>query len=305
MNSIDAKGYKFLQQNLPGNDGYGQIGLRGDAGRDGNSVYFTPYVLSTDEGMAECVRLLMEEKELSNNPRYESSHIEYKVNDIILDKLGDVYILKTRKGETAGSNLPFTIAYLNNIFSQGSITGSVLQCKLNLSADSSSDFYYRKKYNDSFIGRYNNSSGSPYIYHRDRYVSRICGAWLYFTIPVLEQNYGNYIFKYVLLLPNGQRLEKVTETTSCEMFIDNRYFYGCRFPDETMNELRNIAGYHSIEDNKEYEFPFTYALVSCYTDLCKAYVDITNKDTHRIYRIYADNIMTDGVALNQTEESES
>ena len=46
MNSIDAKGYNFLQQNSPGNDGYGQIGLKGETGEDGNSVYFTPYILS-------------------------------------------------------------------------------------------------------------------------------------------------------------------------------------------------------------------------------------------------------------------
>ena len=45
MNSIDAKQYNFLQQNLPGNDGYGQIGVRGNTGIDGNSVYFTPYVM--------------------------------------------------------------------------------------------------------------------------------------------------------------------------------------------------------------------------------------------------------------------
>lgn len=301
MNSIDAKGYNFLQQNAPGNDGYGQIGIKGDTGSNGNSIYFTPYVLSTPEGMRACIDHILEGKELSDNPLYESADVTYKVNDYILDKLGNVYILKTWKGEADDEELPFSIVYLNNIFSKGSVTGSTLQCILNMSPNESSDYYYKKKYNDDFIGPYNTKTGSPYIYHRDRYVSRLCGSWLYFTIPLSDQEYHDYIYKYVLLFPNGQRLEKVTKTSSCEMFVDNRYFYSCRFSDEVTEELINLAAYHSIEENDEYSFPFTYSLVSNGISMCKAYVEITNKDTHSIYRVYADTIRIN----DESEQSNS
>jgi hypothetical protein len=290
MNSIDAKGYSFLQQNAPGNDGYGQIGIKGDSGSDGNSVYFTPYVLSTVEGRRECIARISNGEELSDNPQYSSNMVEYKVNDYILDKLGNVYILKSWGNTSEEHEIPFNITYLNNIFSKGSVTGSSLQCILNISQDETSDYYYKKKYNDEFIGPYNKRTGSPYICHRDRYVSRLCGSWLYFTIPLSDQEYHDYIYKYVLVFPNGQRLEKMTKASSCEMFVDNRYFYGCRFSEDVSEELQNLAAYHSIEENSEYDFPFTYALVSNGIGMCKAYVEITNKDTHSTYRVYADTI---------------
>ena len=293
MNSIDAKGYRFLQQNLPGNDGYGQDGFIGDTGNSGNSVYFTPFILNTTEGMNKCVEYILDKKELSDNPLYEGKAVEYKINDIILDKLGNVYILKAYTEYTDNTTervLPFSIEYLNNVFTQGSITGSYLQCVLNISPEETSEYYYKKKYNDSFIGGYNIYTGSPYIYHRDRYVSRICGAWLCFNIPLPDQDYHNYIYKYVLLLPNGQRVENITNTSSFEMFVDCRYFYGCFF--DNADNLRDLAAYHSINNTQEYSYEFVYALIMTGINKCKAYVEITNADTHNIYRIYTDGIVT-------------
>lgn len=295
MNSIDAKGYNFLQQNLPGNDGYGQIGPKGDDGRNGNSVYFTPYIMDSDE-IDIVKRHIIEGIELSDNPRYTAKQVEYKVNDLIVDKLGNVYILKTKKSDEAtDEEFMFDIVFLNNVFSRGSLTGNTLQCVLNYNfTDEESEYYYKKKYNDSFIGPYNTNSGSPYIYHRDRYFSRICGCWLSFAVPMPDTEYRDYIYKYVFLLPNGQRIEKVTGTSSCEMFIDNRYFYGCKLPEPVTEALRDILAYRSISDNNEHEPEFTYTLFESIAGECKAYVEITNKDTHNVYRIYANGITISG-----------
>ena len=310
MNSIDAKGYKFLQQNKPGNDGYGQIGLKGESGEDGNSVYFTSYALNDRSNFEICKTLIKEGKELSNNPNYDSKNIVYKINDIILDKIGDVYILKSWTDTNLNNNsedntieheTPFNIVKLNNIFAEGSITGSQLNCDLKIVfSDTESEFYY-KKHNDNYLGEYNNKTGSPHIYHRDRYQSEICGGWLSFSLPNPEHEYYNFVYKYVLLLPNGQRIEKVTSTSSCIMFLDNRYFYSCRFNNEDTtiidltNVLKEIVDYHSIQETGEYNPEFTYKLLTNGINLCKAYVEITNRDTHNVYRLYADTIDTTNV----------
>lgn len=286
MNSIDAKGYNFLQQNSPGNDGYGQIGLKGETGENGNSVYFTPYRLSSDdpENPADtsiCLELIREGKELSNNSEYESKDITYKVNDLILDKLGNVYILNS-----AGE-----LRKINNIFTQGSIAGT-LTCTAHAIFSDPSDEYYYQKQNYNFLGEYNSKTGSPYIYHRDRYQNKLCGSWIHFSIsiPENEQLFFNNIYKYVILLPNGQKVEKVSNNSSCTIFLDNRYFYSCRFSDTINTRLKTIANYLSIGENNEYEPEFTYELITNGLPLCKTYVEITNRDTHITYRIYADNI---------------
>ena len=208
MNSIDAKGYNFLQQNSPGNDGYGQIGLKGETGENGNSVYFTPYRLSGENNDYErCLTLINEGKELSNNLEYESKNVIYKTNDIIVDKLGNVYIIIINEGA-------FDIKFLNNIFTQGNITGSELICRLNaVFTDSSSEYYYKKR-NNNFLGEYNSRTGSPYIYHRDRYQDKLCGGWLYFHVPTQDQEYLNFIYKYVAIKEHTiyQVIKEITNT---------------------------------------------------------------------------------------------
>lgn len=301
MNSIDAKGYNFLQQNSPGNDGYGQIGLKGETGEDGNSVYFTPYILSLSSNVGICDELIREGKELSDNPEYESKSVIYKVNDIIIDKLGDVYILKNWSSDE--HDTLFNIVYLNNIFTQGNITGSDLSCILNVVfTDPTSEYYYKKR-NDNFLGEYNGRTGSPHIYHRDRYQEKLCGGWISFSIPTADQEYRNFIYKYVIMLPNGQRIEKVTNASACDMFLDNRYFYSCRFSQEVNDELKSLANYKSINNTGEYEPEFTYKLLTEGVALCKAYVEITNRDSHLTYRLYANTISLEGVEeLNESEE---
>lgn len=284
MNSIDAKQYNFLQQNLPGNDAYGQTGAQGNTGIDGNSIYFTPYILNTVEGRNSCEELIKTGKELSNNEFYNNKNVTYKTNDLIIDKLGDVYILRIADKSDSEEIILESIFYLNNIFSQGTITDS-LQCILKCDEAEDSSVYFRKQPNNAYLGEYDIKTSSPYFYHRDRYIKRLCGSWLYFSINVPESDYGNFIYKYTLLFPNGQKLEKLTENTSCEIFVDNRYIYSCRPSNSTITILKQL-----FSSNKEYEYSFSKLIANYIAEECKAYVEISDKESHNIYRVYADEI---------------
>lgn len=299
MNSIDAKQYNFLQQNLPGNDGYGQIGVRGNTGIDGNSVYFTPYVMSTEQGMSQCRELIMAGKELSDNKFYDNKDVVYNTNDLIIDKLGDVYTLRFVDNPDAETNEIENIIYLTNIFSEGSITGNALQCTLKCDESADSSSYYRGQPNSACLGEYDPKTCSPYIYHRDRYIGRLCGSWLYFSITIPESDYGNFIYKYTLLFPNGQRLEKMTENSTCEIFVDNRYVYSCRPSDSSIAELFGTLSYNNVNNNQEYAYEFSNLIADYIVNECMAYVEISDKESRNVYRVYADTIMRPEIENNQ------
>lgn len=277
MNSIDAKGSEFLQLNAPGNDGYGQEGSKGENGIDGNSVYFSSF---QDASTAECAQLIMEGKELSDNPQYVSSHINYKTNDVIIDRMGHVYMLKIDD--------EVYFMRMHNIFSYGSVINNI-DCKLHISDVPQTQYYYRVP-NESYIGEYNDNSGSPYIYHRDRYKGFYCGSWIVFDVNVMELS--DYLYKYVLMLPNGLKIENTTTTSQHTMFVDNRFLYGCVFdesPEETAT-LKEIGDYHNIEQTNEYGYNFTAALARKIIDTCTAYVEVTDMTSHKVYRKYARRI---------------
>lgn len=282
MNSIDAKGKEFLQLNAPGNDGYGQEGSKGDNGINGNSVYFSSY---RDASVPECRALIIEGKELSDNPQYVSSDIEYKTNDFIIDRSGHVYLLKKEGDEVS-------LMKMHNIFSSGSIIQD-FTCTLKVHDTPDSSYFYKKP-NESFIGNYNDNTGSPYIYHRDRYKGFYCGSWLVFDVNITEGS--DYLYKYVLMLPNGLKIENMTTTSSYEMFVDNRFLYGCRFNeadnpnDENVPTLKTVGNYHNIEVNGEYDYDFTAALAAKIINTCTAYVEVTDKISRKTYRRYAENI---------------
>lgn len=272
MNSIDAKGSEFLQLNAPGNDGYGQEGSKGENGINGNSVYFSSF---QDASVAECAQLIMDGKEPSENPQYVSSRINYKTNDVIIDRMGHVYMLKI------DDEVHFM--RMHNIFSYGSVINNI-DCKLHISDVPQTQYYYRVP-NESYIGEYNDNSGSPYIYHRDRYKGFYCGSWIVFDVNVMELS--DYLYKYVLMLPNGLKIENTTTTSSHAMFVDNRMLYGCVFDDSSV--LKEVGNYHNIDNNDEYSYLFTYALSEKIIN-CTAYVEVTDKISHKVYRKYVRNI---------------
>lgn len=296
MNSIDAKGNEFLQLNAPGNDGYGQEGSKGENGTDGNSVYFSSY---KDASVQECVNLILAGQELSNNPQYVSEHVEYKTNDVIIDKSGHVYMLNIDTDNN-------TVSYLrmHNIFSYGSAIDNV-DCKLHVNNTANSEFYYKVP-NENYIGEYNDNTGSPYIYHRDRYKGFYCGSWIVFNVNTTELS--DCLYKYVLMLPNGLKIENTTTTSKHQMFVDNRFLYGCLFDEPTSSEdptLKEIGNYHSINENNEYGYNFTRALSQKIIDTCTAYVEVTDLISHKVYRRYARQIVRDDTNIALEEETAS
>lgn len=281
MNSIDAKGNEFLQLNAPGNDGYGQEGSKGENGIDGNSVYFSSY---EDASVPECAELILLGKELSNNPQYISNQVEYKTNDMIIDKSGHVYMLNVDTENNA-----VTFLRMHNIFSYGSAINSV-ECKLHISDIMNSQYFYKVP-NESYIGTYNDNTGSPYIYHRDRYKGFYCGSWIVFNVSITDLS--DCLYKYVLMLPNGLKIENTTTTSEYQMFVDNRFLYGCLFEENPTAEedtLKQIGNYHSIEENNEYSYNFARALSQKIIDNCTAYVEVTDLVSRKVYRKYARNI---------------
>lgn len=281
MNSIDAKGNEFLQLNAPGNDGYGQEGSKGENGIDGNSVYFSSY---EDASVPRCAELILSGKELSNNPQYISDQVEYKTNDMIIDKNGHVYMLNVDTENNA-----VTFLRMHNIFSYGSAINSV-ECKLHINNITNSQYFYKVP-NESYIGPYNDNTGSPYIYHRDRYKGFYCGSWIVFNVSITDLS--DCLYKYVLMLPNGLKIENTTTTSEYQMFVDNRFLYGCLFEENPTSEedtLKQIGNYHNIEENNEYSYNFARALSQKIIDNCTAYVEVTDLVSHKVYRKYARNI---------------
>lgn len=277
MDSIDAKGNEFLQLNAPGNDGYGQEGSKGENGIDGNSVYFSSF---QDASVTECAELIRLGKELSDNPQYISREVTYKTNDIIIDKSGHVYMLKI-------DNDTVTFIRMHNIFSYGSVISNA-SCAIRISDVPQTQYYYRVP-NENYIGEYNDNSASPYIYHRDRYKGFYCGSWLYFDVNIIESS--DYLYKYVLMLPNGLKIENTTTTSSHSMFVDNRMLYGCLFDTQVdSSTLKEIGNYHSIYENNEDGYDFTWALSEKIINECTAYVEVTDKVSSKVYRKYIRNI---------------
>lgn len=271
MNSIDAKGNEFLQLNKPGNDGYGQQGLKGDTGKHGNSVYFSAY-----RNISDITDLISNNKELSDNPNYPQQETQYKSNDCVIDSAGNVTMIKIKSG-----NLSFI--QMENLLSSGSFI-NYMQCHVKISNNPDSRYYYKID-NENYIGSYNDNSASPYIYHRDRYNKNICGFWLNFNIALDIES--DYLFKYVIVLPNGIKIENIANTTTYEMFFDNRFLYGCFFGNEDNESLKNTGNYHTIENNSEYSYEFTEELASKMTN-CTAYTEIIDKVSGKIYRVYSD-----------------
>lgn len=304
MYSIDAKQYNFLQQNSPGNDGYGQVGSKGDTGINGNSIYFTPYIFKIDGILNdECRTLIAEGKELSDNDFYDKKDVTYKTNDLIIDKIGNVYTLHFDEDTGELENAIF----LSNIFSQGSIIGNSLTCVIRCDESVDSSAYYKRQPNSEYLGEYDTKTCSPYIYHRDRYIKRLCGSWVYFSVVIPESEYGDFIYKYTLLFPNGQKLERITENTSCELFVDNRYVYSCRPSDASLNELTLATSYVNINNSNEYEYEVSNLISNYIENECTAYVEITDKESRSVYRVYANSIIrpltTNPAADNNTDNN--
>lgn len=242
-------GDSFLPEYLPGLIGYGQRGADGNNGATGASVHYSSLnvlvyqesneagenstqdvsVLTTemDHVNSEVINLILRGKELSNNG-YSSRNVEYMVNDIIIDRTGRFYIIKTIDKEKE-------IVEINSIDEYGKSNYSIITNTFTgFSAYCSTTFLKTdgKKWvqpNPLFSGdEYINGTHSPKVYHANDLAENIYGNFINFSLSYAPgADISNYTYKFVLSFPNGQTVEAYSPDPYKSIFIDNRYVFGC------------------------------------------------------------------------------
>lgn len=273
MNPYDLQRYMFLSKNKPGNDGYGQTGSKGKKGQSGNSVFFTPCDLSVEESVNICLERIAAGQELSDNADYKSAAVTYRNNDYILDSRARIYILRMEDGETS-------LEFLRDLYESSSPVADAT-CRTYVD-DSSTGLGFLQK-NPAYLGEYSKVSSSPYIYHRDRYSDVIPGVWVEFTLQLTaDADTQDYTYRYVLMLPDGRRVERYSGVPVCDMFVENRMLYGC---DTSLGE--NAIGYRCIGDSSEYDEETAEKFRNEIMQNCTAYAEVMAVNG-RIYRKYID-----------------
>lgn len=285
--SIELNGKEFLQKNLPGNDGYGQVGTCGLPGNMGNSIYYTAFDLSNESDMEACLSLINAGKELTNNEKYiKGKSIQYNNYDYIIDKNGIIFLLQ--KNEES----EFELSIFRNLFKKAKLIDH-LTMYIDVNVDNPEQRYYYKQTNEDYIGKeFDTVTSSPYLYHRNSYNKNIYGFYIIFKVSLAvtaeestEENEARVdvsTFKYTLLLPNGQKLEAYYQGTEYPMFIDIRNLYGMA---STLYDGVCDSEYVSINDNKEYSPETVASYANFVKNNCIPYVEAYTS-TGKIYRKY-------------------
>ena len=91
----------------------------------------------------------------------------------------------------------------------------------------------------------------------------------------------------------------MTENSACEIFVDNRYVYSCRPSDSSITELFDTLSYNNVNNNQEYAYEFSNLIADYIINECVAYVEISDKESRNVYRVYADTIMRPEIENNQ------
>lgn len=285
---------QFISYNNPGITGYSQKGSIGDTGERGSQIYFTPYVGND----ASCIEKIKNGKELSNNPNYNSESITYYDNDMVLDINGDLWkivIIYSLLPEESGKITAVNMIKQNNILSYFTSTNTAsFISSFNVNNDTDSTLhtihsYAQPKQNDISVSV--TTVNSLYQYYRDILKPYSYGNWYKMTVDFINSAIisDSYSFKFVIVLPNGITVEKVSNSRSNWIFIDNRLLYGIRSAVDSSNytDLKTAISYQSGINNNEN----TYNTVTKFADMIskygKAYVEIMDKNSGLVYRVYA------------------
>lgn len=282
---------------LPGIPGYGQKGAKGRQGNPGNGIYFASYNIS--ENAEYALNQIQNNMVLSNNLN-QSIDSSYIPQDIILDIDGNIYQLTNTLQLSAAisESALFSLGGLSSPFSQ-------LQVRNNTSSFDSSPYYYLQentKYDPELNVPVTNSIDVNILYPKfRRYASsKIAGNWLHFYIePNDGTDVSKFSYTYTVILPDGISLQQVSDTNSCDIFIDNYYFYACsgiaELTYKNVNSPLNgktvtdIINFQGIFNNNENTFEVSSAISEYISDKCKCYVDIKSKDTGVVYRLHPVN----------------
>lgn len=273
MNIYDLKGQEFLQQNYPGNDGYGQVGAMGDRGDHGHSVHFTSYDLSNVEDRNKVLMLIHAGKELSNNEKYESSIIEYQSNDLIIDRYGEIY---NYDGENS-------LEHFRSLFAPGNPINS-LELSLYANDDTLPEYRALQPNPDYADKIYNRKACSPYIYHRHLYSKWVNGVWVELIANMVDGRESAYTYKFAVMLPDGETITKYTTANTCPIYINMRMLDAC----STDENLKNAIAYHGIMNSGEYAQNAANAVLDYIRENCIYYVDAIS-ESGEIFRKYNKN----------------
>lgn len=210
-------GQDIVPEYLPGVPSYGQEGAEGNIGETGPSIHYSSY--NIEEDLETCEKLLNKGKSLSNNLD-EVESPEYMENDYILDSIGTFWRVKSEKNgeafylENANiANSPGGNAFLD--FQASCVTSYIRNSRMTNKTD-----------NELYKSDYDDTSSSPKVYHRQIYEKYTYGNWILFKV-ILNEGFeaSDFLYKYVLLLPNGEQLSMTSDDPHAIMYVDNNLFY--------------------------------------------------------------------------------
>jgi hypothetical protein len=284
-NVIETK-TQFIQYNKPGIVGYSQLGSIGDTGAAGSQIYFTPY--SGDASTGVITNILNSGKELSNNKNYDSVNVDYSANDLILDINGDLWKIGQYNEQSSTDEIivKYSIYKQNNILSyyDSSFIANLDVSNVTSASLNTIHSYAQPKPSDV------TTESLPYQFYRDRYYSCSYGNWYRMDVSFYKETTlpDNYVYKFVVVLPSGITVEKVSTYKTDYIFIDNRILYGERtITDSSIyNRLKNTIHYTTGINNNEKSKSTVDIFDILIKAVCKIYAEIIDKNSGKVYRIY-------------------
>lgn len=326
----------FLPEYLPGITGYGQRGANGNIGDQGSSVYFSSiiFVLNPTEQDDDYVDnpvvtdRILNGVPLSDNERYSyEDKINYKVNDIILDRTGKFYVIKVLNPEEKIVKITSVHGKFSNNLSEVStaFTKFIVYCNTAYTRSNSKKWVQP---NASYIGTDDDTVylqtetiSSPKVYHAKNKEQYLFGNFVKFELSCIKKELAEkYQYKYVLCFPNGQTIESFSTSLTTTIFIDNKMLFG-HFDVVGWNNMFNfnISDLNTVLYGNEKEHPVSLNIGSKLGNLqkcagsgynknynfstsdedntvlcsyfikhnCSAYVEISNIETGQTYRLDA------------------
>lgn len=236
----------FMPEYLPGIIGYGQNGAPGDNGEDGNTIFYSSYDLSRgSKDLSKVKNAILSNKQLSNNLDILSDE-KYKEGDLIIDKTGSFYYIKTLSNRNVV--IESCANTISSIYSDITKKFNKFDVVCNTSFLKSSNKKWEQD-NPNYINDPDRLSYSMKVYHHNRLEEKIYGNFVNFKLTT-SGDISDYTYKFVLVMPTGQTFDYYSDTPSATIFLENKYIYGC-FSINTWSSIYDLCKTNmNLEDTK-------------------------------------------------------